>query len=634
MKRIIIIFLCCSSAIVYAQKNTTSTNKQAQKSYDAAGEALSYNNLNVALNKLADAVAADPNFAIAYQQIGDINRKLQQYQKAKASYRKVLEIDPQFHSLTFFGLAESELNTGEYDSALQHFNKYISMPGIPPASLKLAKKYIIDCEFSIEALKNPVVYNPVNLGATVNSVNDEYLPVVTADEATLIYTRNISGNNEDFYTSSKTDQNWGKSTYLSSVINTTIYNEGAQCISPDGMYLFFTGCNRPDGSGKCDIYVCRREGKDWSKPFNLGAPINTPGWESQPSISADGRTLYFVSTRPGGYGGYDIWKSDLKPGDGWSAPVNLGPEINTPYDEISPFIHQDDNTLYFASNGWPGLGNKDLFFSKKNADGNWIKPTNMGYPINSSGEESCLTVSTNGRTGFFSANIKGGFGGMDIYSFEVPQALRPNIVTYVKGKVFDAKTKEPLNANIKITALKTNTIAFEDISDYETGEFLATMQAGKLFGLTADKKGYLFHSESFSLDRPDVANKPFHISVGLQKIEPGSMVVLNNIFFETNKFDLLSESKNELQYLISFLKSNPTITIEIAGHTDDDGDEKMNQVLSENRAKNVYNYLIDNKIEASRLTYKGFGETKPVESNATEEGKQRNRRTEFKVIKI
>ena len=633
MKTILIVLLCCIYSLSYSQKDYKSSNKQAQKYYQQAQANIAYKLYEEAITDLKQAIKIDPEFAAAYQQIAYSYQSLRRYQEAKANYRKVLEIDPEFHPATFFGLADSEINTGEYQSALVHLNKYSSLPGISSESLKLAAKLIADCEFSIQALKNPVPFNPVNLGKGVNSNKEEYLPVVTADEEALIFTRMIN-DNEDFYISKKQSNVWEHSVYLSKNINTSMFNEGAQCISPDGMYLFFTGCNRPDGNGRCDIYVCKREGKDWSAPFNLGAPINTPSWESQPSISADGRTLYFVSTRPGGLGGYDIWKTELQNGGEWSDPVNVGPNVNTPYNEISPFIHHDNNTLYFASNGWPGLGDKDLFLSKKDPSGNFEKPVNLGYPINTFEEESGLTVSSNGNNAFFTSEKTGGFGGLDIYSFELPLAARPGKVTYVKGKVFDADTKEPLDANIKITGLKTNTIAFEDISDYESGEFLATMPAsGKSYALSVDKKGYLFYSENFSLDKPDAADKPFRLSIGLKKIEIGGMVVLKNIFFDTNKSELLPESKTELKQLIDFLNLNPTISIEIDGHTDDVGDDKVNQLLSENRAKTVYNYLIENKITASRLSYKGFGETKPVSNNTTEEGRQKNRRTEFRIIK-
>jgi Tol biopolymer transport system component len=239
----------------------------------------------------------------------------------------------------------------------------LTYPGLNTTSVDKINKYIKDCTFSLEAQKSPVPFKPINMGSAINTKEDEYLPVITADEEMIIFTRQ-ENSNEDFFKSVKRNGEWSVAEFLSKEINTSNFNEGAQNISPDGNYLFFTGCNRPDGLG-CDIYISKREGNDWSKPFNIGGPVNTAGWESQPSISADGRTLYFVSTRQGGYGGYDIWSSELNTDGTWSNPINLGQEINTSFDEQSPFIHPDNESLYFSSNGWPGLGNKDLFLSRK-----------------------------------------------------------------------------------------------------------------------------------------------------------------------------------------------------------------------------------------------------------------------------
>ena len=277
MKKTLTILLCCICSVVYGQKNYKSGNKQAQKQYEQAQSSMAYKLYEKAIDELKQAVKNDPGFAAAYQQIAYSYQSLRKYDEAKANYRKVLELDPEFHPATFLGLAESEINTGEYQSALTHLRKYISLPGISADSKKIAAKLIADCEFGVQALKNPVPFNPINLGGGVNTEKEEYLPVVTADEETLIFTRRAN-DNEDFYMSKNLNNKWERSVYLSQNINTSIFNEGAQCISPDGMYLFFTGCNRPDGNGRCDIYVCKREGKDWSKPFNLGAPINTPGW--------------------------------------------------------------------------------------------------------------------------------------------------------------------------------------------------------------------------------------------------------------------------------------------------------------------------------------------------------------------
>jgi len=334
--------------------------------------------------------------------------------------------------------------------------------------------------------------------------------------------------------------------------------------------------------------------------------------------------------RKGGYGGYDIWKSTITD-KGWSEPENLGPNINTPYDEQSPFIHPDDQTLYFSSNGWPGLGSKDLFLSRKGPDGKWQKPENLGYPINSSGEENGLTLTADGAYAFFSSNQLKGAGGFDIYTFEMPEKLRPNVVTYVKGLIKDANSKQPLDADVQIIDLKTNRLIFQNVNALNQGQFLATLNVGKNYGLNISRPGYLFYSENFSLLNQKTG-KPFIIEVSLQEIEAGKKSILRNIFFDTNQFVLKPESKSELEKLIVFLTINPKVTIEISGFTDNVGDAKSNQLLSENRAKTVYQYLINNKINASRLTFKGYGALQPIAPNTTEEGRSRNRRTEFKIV--
>ncbi len=632
MKYIFIFFLLTSSLLLKAQEGRRSENIQAQNHYEQAGRYISAGKYPAAIIELQRAVAADNKFTAAYQQLGDLSRKVKNHKDAAAYYGKVLDLAPEFSSLTYYGLAESELNLGDYANALQHFIKYSSYPGLSDASKRLVNKHMADCRFSIEAIRKPVPFKPVNLGEGVNSVYQEYLPVITADEGRLIFTRRVN-NNEDFYQSLKDTDKWGKAEYLSSKINTANFNEGAQCISPDGLYLFFTGCNRPEGLGRCDIYVCKREGKDWSEPFNIGPPVNTAGWESQPSLSADGRTLYFVSNRAGGMGGYDIWQASLLPEGKWSKPVNLGPSVNTSFDEHSPFIHPDNSTLYFSSNGWPGFGNRDLYVSRKDATGKWQQPENLGYPINTSGEESGLTVTADGQTAFFASDMKGGFGGMDIYSFVLPEKNRPQPVTYVKGKVIDAATKAPLSADVRITELKSNTVIFDEESEDENGGFLATMPEGKMFGLTVFKEGYLFHSENFSPAQGPNNKKPYRIVIPLKKIIAGETVVLKNIFFETNKDELMAESMPELNNLLNFMISNPGAVIEITGHTDDKGSDAANELLSENRARNVYNFLISKKINPSRLSFKGYGKSRPVADNSTEEGRQANRRTEVKILK-
>lgn len=618
------------SGYIYAQQRQYSTTDRAAIKYFAiANTNLDDHMFDEAVDNLQKAIAEDDKFIEAHAVLGDLYKSMRNYKGAVEQFQKVISLNPEFSRAVYLRIGELEIDMGQYSVAQAHLEKYLSYPNLVAKDSYYAQKLVADCKFSIQAIAHPVPFKPVNLGPEINTSADEYLPVATADEATLIFTRKIN-NNEDFYKSNKLDNKWQTAVYLSDQINTPQYNEGAESISQDGKYLFFTGCNRPDGLGRCDIYIAQKKGDDWSKPFDLSPPVNTPGWESQPSISADGKTLYFVSNRKGGYGGYDIWKSHLTD-KGWGEPENMGPNINTMYDEQSPFIHADDSTFYFCSNGWPGLGGKDLFVSRLGKDGKWQKPENLGYPINSGGDENGLTLTATGAYAFFSSNNLNGFGGYDIYTFEMPQSIRPQLVTYVKGVVQDAKTKAPLEAAVEIIDLQNKEPVYQDYSDAMLGDFLATLTSGKNYGLNISKSGYLFYSANFSLVGHEPKN-PFNISVLLEPIEIGNKVILNNIFFDTNKFDLKPESITELQQLVDFLTLNPTLHIEISGHTDDIGNDASNNTLSENRARSVYQYLISNKIAADRLVYKGYGKTQPIAPNTTDEGRQKNRRTEFKII--
>jgi outer membrane protein OmpA-like peptidoglycan-associated protein len=624
------IFLLLLSVSVFAQqKRYSTTDQEAIKYYAQANQSLDDRLYDEAITQLEQAVKADPKFIEAHAQLADVLRMRHIYKPAITHFLKVIELDPEYNRSVYLKIGDCEITSAQYEPALHHLEKYLTYPNITAQNTAYAQKLIADCKFSIQALTHPVTFVPINMGAEINTAADEYLPVATADEGTLIFTRKIE-NNEDFYKSIKLNNQWQNAQYLSNIINTPTYNEGAQSISQDGKYLFFTGCNRPDGLGRCDIYIAQKKGDDWAKPFSLSSPINTSGWEAQPSISADGRTLYFVSNRKGGYGGYDIWKSNLTD-KGWSNPENMGPEINTAYDEQSPFIHPDDSTFYFCSNGWPGMGNKDLFVSRLSKDGKWQKPENLGYPINSSGDENGLTLTANGSYAFFSSDNLKGYGGYDIYTFELPAKLRPNIVTYVKGTVADKKTKAPLEAAIEIIDLQKNVPVYQDYSSEDAGEFLATLGAGKNYGLNISRSGYLFYSDNFSLiglkDK-----KAFNLSVLLSPIEVGNKVILKNIFFDTNKFELKAESKAELQKLVEFLQLNKTVRIEISGYTDDVGNQQANVVLSEKRANSVYQYLSANGIMATRLVYKGYGEAQPIAPNTTDDNRALNRRTEFMII--
>lgn len=631
MKSILLsIFIYFSVQHVAAQ---ISSIKKAQQNFDKAQLYIKSDNYEEAILALNNALTADPKFQYALLQLGDIQRRIKSFVAAKETYKKALAIDQKIDPRVYYGLAESEIFTGNYDEALDNIKRFIeNYKGNDKDFITKANKYLKDCEFSISALKAPQDYSPKNMGKEINSANRDYFPAITADGNSIIFSRNVNGN-EDFYISERNSDKWSVPRGLSEKINTINYNEGAQSISPDGKYLFFTGCNRPDGLGRCDIYISHKQGKDWGDPFNLGNPINTQYWESQPAISPDGSVLYFVSNRPGGLGGYDIWKSKLQNNGYWSKPENLGPDINTPYNEHTPFMHPDGKTLYFSSDGWPGLGNQDIFLSRMNESGRWSIPENMGYPINTFNEETGLIVTPDGTEGLFSSILKEGFGDMDIYHFKMPADKKPTPITYVKGVVIDKNTAASLEAQVQIVNLKNGKIEYSDYTSADTGDFLAVMSIGGNYAFNVSADGYFFHSENYELSDAYI-NKPFLLEIRMDKLKTGNNIVLKNIFFDTNKYNLLQASFVELGILVELLKTNPTVQIEIQGHTDNVGNDESNLKLSMLRAKSVYDYLLRHQIAPERLSYQGFGETKPILSNDSDMNRKLNRRSSFIITKL
>ncbi len=635
---ILLSFFCFSTA-VYSQSG--SKNPRAQKAYDRGRVYYDSKMNEQALAELDMAIQSDPEFFEAYLLRGDLFKDTKHLDQAVNDYKRALELKPDAFPMAWYNLANLELSSGKYADSKIHFEKVLTYSSIKVDKKKIASDFIIKAAFGDSLMKNPVPFSPQNLGEGVNTKYQEYLPAITADDQTLIFTRRQPRNaqtanrmnpeEEDFYMSKKEAGVWSKAMNLGSPLNTN-GNEGAQCISPDGKLLFFTACNRPDGSGSCDIYVSYRTGNAWSIPTNLGPTVNAPNWDSQPSISFDSNTLYFISNRAGGLGGMDIWTSTRGKDGKFQTPVNAGETINTSGNEFSPFIHTDDRTLYFASDGHLGMGGFDIFLSRRNPDKLWNKPVNLGYPINTFGDENSLIVNSSGNTGYFASERPEGKGGIDLYSFEMYEAARPIPVSYVKGKVSDEVTGNPLAAQFEILDVKSGETVLYSASDPRSGEYLITLPAGKRYALNISKPGYLFYSEAFSLDKATDKARAIELDIELKPIKSGSSVVLKNIFFATDKFELMAESGVELAKLAKFMLDNPNLKIEVSGHTDNTGNAAYNKTLSEKRAKSVYEHLIKNGVPASRLIFKGYGDTKPLAGNDTEEGKALNRRTEFTII--
>lgn len=632
------LFLCCVlslfTALLYAQEEKVlSPSNDAVKWYHEAQIKVNSQNFDAASGLLQKAIAADNHFAEAFEVLGDILRKQKKYEEAAKNYERVVQLRPRFIYQAYLALGISQFNQMKYAEARQNFKNYLSSGQGVEESIRKANEYVENCSFGIAAMASPKPFTPINLGPQVNTTADEYLPSITVDDSTLIYTRR-ENNNEDFYISSKGDGGWRKSRPLDENINTAEYNEGAGSISADGKDLYYTICGRPGVIGRCDIYVSHRQGYRWSLPKNLGPEVNTESWESQPSISADGRTLYFTSSRPGGYGGFDIWETEKIGKDHWRKPVNLGPQINTRGNEISPFIHPDDQTLYFSSDGLPGLGGKDLYFSRKTGNGEWSKPVNLGYPINTVDDESTLVITADGKKAYFASDKLNGFGGFDLYSFDLYESARPENVNFIKGNISDEESKEKIDAKVEVIRLKDGKVIYSALSDKVSGDFLAGLPSGFDYAFHVSRRGYLFYSENLSL-KDDPGRLTHSLEIFLRRIAAGKKDILRNVFFDTDSYMLKPESKSELDRLVIFMKMNPGIKIEVSGHTDDHGAKQHNLALSENRAKAVTIYLVSTgKIAISRLTYRGYGETQPLAPNLNEKGRALNRRTEFMITAI
>ncbi|MBX3163523.1 MAG: PD40 domain-containing protein [Bacteroidetes bacterium] len=653
MKNTIFLFITIFSFACKAQLppgQYTSSNKKAIKYLNEGRKAFEVHKDDEAEKNYLRALAEDKNFIEAALGLGDLYQVTRRHEQAIEYYKRAIAINPKFYNNAYYFLALSQFDREQYEDAKNNLEFFVKLERINPNTKEAAEHLLGNATFAAEAVKNPKPFTPVNVGAGINTDMNEYFPAVTADGKQFLFTRGLrieempGYENEDFFVSLKQNDVWQMAQPIREINSQG--NEGAPTLSADGNTMFFTSCQSSEGGdygtpdrkgyGSCDIFYSQKVNGKWSRPRNAGAAINTANWETQPSFSSDGKTLYFIRgmVGRGGIREQDIYYSSIDDNGKFTTAVKMSSVINTPYKEESVFIHPDNQTLYFSSTGHKGMGGLDIFMSRRQANGEWGEPVNLGYPINSSKDDNSLLVYPSGKLAFFATEgRKDGFGGLDIYQFELPEDMQPQKITYVKGKTFNAKTKEPLSASFELIDLETQQSLTRSYSQ-NNGEFFVTLTANKNYLVNVSKEGFLFYSDNFSLkDKETDFNKPFLLEIPLQPIDTGSVVELKNIFFDVNKWDLKPESKAELEKLISFLNKNATVKIEIGGHTDNSGDKKFNVTLSSNRAKAVYDYLITNgKINAARLSYKGYADTKPKVPNDTPENKAKNRRTEFKVV--
>ncbi len=604
------------------------------KIYELAINKAQNGDLITSVKMINEALKIDSTFIDGYLSLAGINADLKDYAASVSYFEKAFSLDSVYSNYYLLPYSISLAGCGRFKDALNAVTIFLKNPKINERSTKAGEFRKKTYQFAIDyAASHPdtgYIFAPKNLGDSINTTALEYFPSLTIDGKKLVFTRR-QNNKESFYESDLTNGVWGEAFPLEGKINSPDYNVGAQNISQDGEWLIFTGCNFPEGFGSCDLYISYLTKNGWSEPQNLGRNVNSEFWESTPSLSPDKRDLYFSSDRPGGYGGRDIWVCHRDDKGNWSQPENLGPKINTPGDESTPFIHADNQTLYFNSTGLPGYSDKpDLFVTRKLPDGTWSTPENLGYPINTIDDEGSMIVTADGKTAYYSSDRKDTKGGLDIYTFELRKDIRPLKTLWAKGKVYDVKTNAGLPSTVFLTDVNTRQVVSKLQTD-EEGNYLITLPVGKDYAFNVHRKGYLFYSENYNMSgtSPDSV---FTADIPMEPIEANAKVILKNVFFDTKKTNLKPESISELDNVVRLMNENPNMKIRISGYTDNVGKPDDNLKLSTGRAVSVVNYLVYKGVRKDRLSYKGFGETNPIATNETEQGRALNRRTELSVV--
>lgn len=587
-------------------------------------------------------------------------------------FQKAYKLQPSVAPDILYYIGRGNHLNSYWSEAIKYYKQYLPLLNAQkePEKVKDTEKKISECINGMELEKKPVRVFIDNIGSSINSKYADYGPVISADESIMMFTSRRSNSTggklvdgetqyfEDVYVSVNDTGAWANAINMGKPINTPGH-DATIGLNADGSKLFIY----LDDNGDGNIYECDEKGKEWLKPEKLNSNINTKFHESSASISADGKTLYFVSNRKeGGYGGHDIYMSKLTEKGKWDKAENLGNVINTEYEEESVFIHPDGKTLYFSSQGHTSMGGFDIFKSVYNdSTKKWSKPINIGYPVNSPDDDIDFVLSASGKRGYYSSYKKEGYGEKDIYVItflgaeKQPQlnsednllsgvnapvketliakkvAIETPQLTILKGVIVDQLSQKPLEAVIELVDNTKNMVIATFKSNNTTGKYLVSLPAGKNYGIAVKCEGYLFHSENF--DIPMTASYQEVVKdIQLKNVKVGSKIVLRNIFFDFNKATIRPESTAELERLIKLLNDVPTMKIEISGHTDSKGSDDYNMKLSQSRADAVVKYLIEKGIAKERLTAVGYGETKPIDTNDTDEGRQNNRRTEFEIM--
>ncbi|MBS1763736.1 MAG: OmpA family protein [Bacteroidetes bacterium] len=606
------------------------TSKTAEKKADEAEKLFkSLNDYDKALKVCNDAIDEDSTYAKPYMLMGDAAYRKKDFKTMAMAYRKLIEVCPDASEKAYYRLATYYYETKKYEEAIPVYKAFIDLSpsdtiAADDAEVKMFRAY---------AYSHPVEFKPMVVKG-ISTADPEYLPIISADNELCFFTRRFEYQSRNMLTPTSVEKfmishhakgTWERGEPMGFPFNKeNSGNEGGASISLDNLHLFFTVNNK----GNFDIYTSDSTLKGWTEPRSIGTANDPKLWDSQPSIAPDNRTLYFASFRDSINLTSDIYITVKSNGE-WKNATPLSSVINTKKNEKSPFIHSDGKTLFFCSDGLPGMGGYDIFYSRKDEKGNWGKPVNLGYPINTEADEVGFFVSTDGTKGYFASNQMG-TGGYDIFSFDLPEKLRPEKMILFKGNLKDEDNEVPDSARIEIKNIKSKQVSQIDY-DEQSGKYAGVLEANADYILTVKKDDYAFNSRVIRAE--SMEKSPVEIDFEMQKMKEGGAYNLNDILFETDSYRLTDVSKEVINDFAEFLKTNPKLQVGIYGHTDNSGNAADNLTLSKNRAKAVYDYLISVGIAAGRLTHDGFGQTKPVAANTSEKGKALNRRTEFVILK-
>ena len=580
----------------------------AKESLRRAERLLNKGKLESAAKQFEHTIKIKKNFAVAHRLLGKTYLELGQFKKATKAFEQSFELDDKLSRAALFECGEAYFKMGDPELAMYFFNRYERMKDNnytnvkKESGLEVSYDLMLDerkmnCNYILNMDKDMVIDSPYNLGNNINSKYDEYLPTITSDGKKLVYTRKIKDTNEDVYLSHKKNENWVKGKAYGNDLNTD-ENEGMARFEMHGKAFYFSGCMREDTEGGCDIYKATLVDEEIVEVSRLDGQLNSEEWDSQPSISCDGTQMFFASTRRGGIGGGDIYLSSLLPNGDWGVATNLGSVINTEGDEEAPFIANDGKTLYFTSTGHAGQGDGDLFVSKF-INGQWTAPSNLGFPINSPGKEIGMYVQGNGKTAYFASEREGGTGGLDIYTFELPEEMRPMPMVHLEGMVVDEETKEPIATTVSIKDSEDQ--SFTAHSD-ETGWFFLCVPGNKGYSFTINEKGYEYFIDAQFLDAQDNTSSN-QVSLELKPkdnakpvaVRKGSPVREKRVqfFFEFDSSDLTNKAQVELKELSKLLSREKEWRVEVVGYADNTGSADYNKKLSERRAKSIVTFLSD-----------------------------------------